>query len=76
MCRDIIGAEFVLRESEIYVSVKIERDEFELRVRTMVSTNPPLGVATMNRGRNTFRGVPKAEIERRTNTLLQAMTVS
>ncbi|KAK9305785.1 hypothetical protein QLX08_003300 [Tetragonisca angustula] len=41
----------------------------------MVSTNPPLGVAAMNRGRNTFRGVPKAEIERRTNTLLQAMTI-
>jgi hypothetical protein len=40
----------------------------------MVSKNPPLGVATFNR--NTFRGVPKAEIERRTNALLQSMTVS
>lgn len=47
-----------------------------LKNKKMVSTNPPLGVATLNRGRNTFRGVPKAEIERRTNTLLQAMTVS
>lgn len=43
----------------------------------MVSTSPPLKVATMaTKGRNTFRGVPKAEIERRMNTLLQAMTVS
>lgn len=42
----------------------------------MVSKNPPLGVATLNRMRNTFRGVPKAEIERRTNALLQSMTVS
>lgn len=42
----------------------------------MVSTNPFIGVATLNRMRNTFRGIPKAEIERRTNALLQAMTVS
>lgn len=46
------------------------------RETKMVSTNPSLGVVTLNRERNTFRGVPKAEIERRTNTLLQAMTVS
>lgn len=43
----------------------------------MVSTNPPIGGATtLNRMRNTFCGVPKAEIERRTNALLQSMTVS
>ncbi|XP_072759284.1 protein unc-13 homolog 4B isoform X7 [Anoplolepis gracilipes] len=41
----------------------------------MVSTNPPLGAATLNRMRNTFCGVPKAEIERRTNALLQSMTI-
>jgi len=42
----------------------------------MVSTNPPIGAITLNRMRNTFCGVPKAEIERRTNALLQSMTVS
>jgi len=42
----------------------------------MVSTNPPIGTNTLNRKRNTFCGVPKAEIERRTNALLQSMTVS
>lgn len=42
----------------------------------MVSTNPPIGATTLNRMRNTFCGVPKAEIERRTNALLQSMTVS
>lgn len=43
----------------------------------MVSTNPLIGVAsTLSRMRNTFCGVPKAEIERRNNALLQAMTVS
>ncbi|CAL1673927.1 unnamed protein product [Lasius platythorax] len=41
----------------------------------MVSTNPPIGAATLNRMRNTFCGVPKAEIERRTNALLQSMTI-
>lgn len=29
-----------------------------------------------NKKMNTFRGVPKAELERRTQALLQAMTVS
>lgn len=42
----------------------------------MVSTNPPIGTNTLNRKRNTFCGIPKAEIERRTNALLQSMTVS
>lgn len=41
----------------------------------MVSTNPPIRAATLNR-RNTFCGIPKAEIERRNIALLQAMTVS
>lgn len=42
----------------------------------MVSTNPPIGATTLNRMRNTFCGIPKAEIERRNIALLQAMTVS
>ncbi|KAG7190821.1 hypothetical protein KM043_006889 [Ampulex compressa] len=41
----------------------------------MVSTSPLVGVGTLGRRRNTFRGIPKAEIERRTNALLQAMTI-
>lgn len=42
----------------------------------MVSTSSPVGAATLNRMRNTFCGIPKAEIERRNIALLQAMTVS
>jgi len=42
----------------------------------MVSTNPTIEATTLNRMRNIFCGVPKAEIERRTNALLQSMTVS
>lgn len=42
----------------------------------MVSTNSPVRAATLNRMRNTFCGIPKAEIERRNIALLQAMTVS
>lgn len=42
----------------------------------MVSTNPSVGTATLSRMRNTFCGIPKAEIERRNVALLQAMTVS
>lgn len=36
----------------------------------------PGRTGTLSRNRNTFRGVPKAELERRTNAFLQAMTVS
>lgn len=61
-----------------WYTVKMKLNETRVSWVTvkMVSTNPSLGVVALNRGRNTFRGVPKAEIERRTNTLLQAMTVS
>lgn len=57
----------------LYISS--ESDKIVMRFN-MVSTNPPIGAITLNRMRNTFCGVPKAEIERRTNALLQSMTVS
>ena len=33
-------------------------------------------MGTLGRNRNTFRGVPKAELERKTTAILRAMTVS
>ncbi|KAI4490005.1 hypothetical protein M0804_004187 [Polistes exclamans] len=41
----------------------------------MVSTSSPSGASIYDRKRNHFRGISKAEIERRTNILLQAMTI-
>ncbi|KAF7409997.1 hypothetical protein HZH68_004378 [Vespula germanica] len=40
----------------------------------MVSTSSPGGASIYDRKRNNFRGIPKAEVERRTNVLLRAMT--
>lgn len=45
-------------------------------LNNMVVTNTFVGMNTLNRNRNTFRGVPKAELERKTNAILRAMTVS
>lgn len=83
MCRESVTCDRHNVSSTVCFSVVIWRKKWSWTKREcgecetkMVSTNPSLGVVTLNRERNTFRGVPKAEIERRTNTLLQAMTVS
>ncbi|KAK0167890.1 hypothetical protein PV327_001745 [Microctonus hyperodae] len=44
-------------------------------LNNMVVTNTFVGMNTLTRNRNTFRGVPKAELERKTNAILRAMTI-
>lgn len=41
----------------------------------MVVTKTLGGMNRSIRSKNTFRGIPKAELERKTNAILRAMTV-